>query len=114
MVEEPADFKLCKEEILRGKNSFNRIFKKGKVVSGKYSSVFYLHAHTRKVGFVVSKKLKKATIRNRQKRLLREIYRLNKKKFPEKFHIILLSNGSTDNFFLLQKDILNLLNKPLV
>jgi len=111
MVAEPTDFKLRKNEILRGRVDFNNVFKNGEWISGKYSSLLYIKSDSRKVGFVVSKKIKKAVFKNRQKRLLREIYRLNKIKFPESFHIVLLAKGLTDNFILLQQDVLMLLDK---
>jgi len=111
MITEPTAFKLPKNEILRGRANFNNVFKNGEWISGKYSSVLYVESDSRKIGFVVSKNIKKAVIRNRQKRLLREIYRLNKTRFPEFFHVVLLSKGLTDDFFLLQKDILKLLDK---
>lgn len=103
--------KLPKDDILRGKKFFDQIFTKGSVISGSNISILYIKANSRKIGFVVSKNVKKAVIRNRHKRLLREIYRLNKSNFPEKAHIILLSKGKNDNFFILQKEVLELLNK---
>ncbi len=111
MVTEPTNFKLRKNEILRGRNNFSNVFKKGKLISGKYSSLLYIKSDSRKVGFVVSKRIKKSVTRNRQKRLLREIYRLNKNRFPDHYHIVLLAKGKTDDFSVLSKEILSLLNK---
>jgi len=110
MVKNSKDFKLRKLEILRGKEKFNRIFEFGNKISGHNVSIIYLQADSRKIGFVVTKKVKQAFVRNRYKRLLREIYRLNKEKFPEKAHIILFARGKNDNFLVLQKEILQLLN----
>ena len=111
MATKPKKFKLRKNEILRGRNSFSNVFKKGKLISGKYSSILYIKSDSSKVGFVVSKRIKKAVTRNRQKRLLREIYRLNKNRIPGFYHIVLLAKGKTDDFFVLSEDILNLLNR---
>ena len=111
MVEDLGNFRLRKNEILRGRKNFNDVFKNGTVISGKYSSLIYVQAENRKVGFAVSKKIKKTVTRNRQKRLLKEIYRLNKSMVSEHNHLVMLSKGTTDNFFLLQQDILKLLNK---
>jgi ribonuclease P protein component len=111
MIKNGEKFDLPKTEILRGKENFDLIFKKRKTVSGNLVSIIYRNAETRKIGFVVSKKVKKAVVRNRYKRLLREIYRLNKDKFPEKGHIILIAKGVIDNFDVLKSEILELLNK---
>ena len=111
MLKNIKKFNLPKDEILQGKKNFDKIFKTGQTVSGNYVSIFYLSADSRKIGFAVSKKVKKAVIRNRYKRLLREIYRLNKDKFPEKSHIILLAKGMSDDFWILKSEILELLNK---
>jgi len=111
MVKGKGKFNLPKDEILRGRENFNQIFNKGKTVSGIHVSIIYLNAESRKIGFVVSKKVKKAVNRNRYKRLLREIYRLNKDKFPEKGHIILLAKGISDDFWVLKSEIFELLNK---
>ena len=111
MAESKKQFNLPKDEILRGKNSFNRIFKFGTVFSGHNVTINFLKDDTKKVGFAVTKKIKQAVVRNRYKRLLREVYRLNKAKFPEKGHIILFAKGRSDNFEVLQDEILNLLNQ---
>jgi len=111
MVKNKDRFNLPKDEILRGRENFNQVFKKGQKVTGNNVSIFYFQADSKKIGFVVSKTVKKAVVRNRYKRLLREIYRLNKDKFPERGYIILLARGLSDDFWLLQSEILTILNK---
>jgi ribonuclease P protein component len=77
---------LKKNEILRGRKKFQRIFKDGHTLNGEYVRCkFFLHSTSRtpasprlNVGFVVTKKIKRAVDRNHIKRLLREAYRLNK------------------------------------
>jgi len=101
--------KLKKHAILKKSDKFDKIFKNGITQSGVHVSIIYMDADCKKVGFAVSKKIQNSVNRNRQKRLLREIYRLNQNKFPENKHYILFSKGTSDNLKELQKEILNLL-----
>lgn len=110
MLANKNKFNLSKADILKGKVNFNNVFKNGRTIHGTNVSIIYLSAELRKVGFVVSKKVKKAVARNRYKRLLREIFRLNKDKFPENKNIILFARGKSQNFWILQNEILKLLN----
>lgn len=111
MARSKKEFDLPKHEILRGKNSFQKIFKLGTLISGYHVSITFLKADTKKVGFAVTRKIKQAVLRNRYKRLMREVYRLNKAKFPDKIHIILFAKGKSDHFEVLQKEILKLVEK---
>ncbi len=111
MAKSKKQFGLAKNEILKCKNNFNKIFKFGSVFSGHNVSINFLKTDNKKVGFAVTKKIKQAVVRNRYKRLLREVYRLNKTKFPDKGHIILFAKGRSDNFKVLQDEILKLLSK---
>jgi ribonuclease P protein component len=101
--------KLYKHEIIKKSDCFDKIFKHGTIKPGHHVSIIFKDAVTQKIGFAVSKKVQKSVKRNRQKRLLREIYRLSKHRFPEKKHFILFSKGTCDNFERLQHEIVSLL-----
>ncbi|MDO4763355.1 MAG: ribonuclease P protein component [Flavobacteriaceae bacterium] len=78
-----------KTEKLKNKTEISLLFEKGKWFSYKDLQVISLvkeDLENQKVGVSVSKRyFKKAVDRNRIKRLLREVYRLNKKRFVETF-----------------------------
>jgi len=76
------DFRLRKSEIIRGYQSFGRIFAGGNSITSKsvrcyYSADSQIPPFSLKVGFAV-KKAKNAAARNRLKRLLRESFRLHR------------------------------------
>ena len=79
------DCTLRKDEIIRGYESFKKIFIRSKVIETRYLKCFLQFDNnitsplSVKVGFTVSKKkVKKAYIRNRIKRLIKEAYRNEK------------------------------------
>ena len=64
-----------------------------------------------RVGIVVSKKIGNAVKRNKVKRRIREIVRLNQKYLPVGFDIVIISrrNAYNANFRYLKRDILNIM-----
>ena len=81
---------LAKENRLRLKNDFKRVFEKGKFYQEGFLAVKILSndSDVSRFGFIVSKKIsKKAVVRNKIKRRLRESVRLK------------LKNGSIKNGF---------------
>lgn len=77
-------FGLSKHERIKRKNEFSRVYKSGEIIysnSRKLKAIFYLgksESKSVKVAFGISKKAGNAVWRNRLRRLLREVYRLNK------------------------------------
>lgn len=77
-------YTLRKEEIIRGRNTFHNIISSGNRLVEKTILCFYQIEDSANepnqilVGFSVSKKIGKAVVRNRIKRLMRESYRLHK------------------------------------
>ncbi len=106
---------LKKKWRLRDNKDFRRIYRAGKAVPGKYLVVFKKEngiGRTR-FGFSVSKKVGNAVVRNRRKRLLREISRKNQASIRQGYDIIVIARavGKDLSFVELEKDYLKLLKK---
>lgn len=76
----------------------NHIFRRLYATSGHGNSYLVLyarknHSATNRVGVTVSKKLGHAVVRNRVRRRLREIYRLNEDKFAPGWDIVVVARS---------------------
>ena len=74
----------------------NHIFRRLYSSKGNANSYFVLYArrnqlNQNRVGITVSKKLGKAHIRNRTRRRIREVYRLNEEKFQPGWDIVVVA-----------------------
>lgn len=100
---------------LHSNRSFDVIYKRGKSVAGEGMVVLYLASKldTPKVGFVVSKKVGKAVVRNKVKRRLREAFY---SMMPEVAHhysyIVLARTGAVEKTYgQLREELASLLSK---
>lgn len=74
----------------------NHIFRRLYATSGHANGYFVLYARpnrtsTNRVGITVSKKLGHAVVRNRVRRRLREIYRLNEDRFAPGWDLVVVA-----------------------
>lgn len=86
------DQRLRKTERLKKTKEFERVFRQGRKLVGKYVALHYIYngEDLRRVGVTVSKRVdKKAVTRNRLKRRFREIFRTNKDLFPIGYDLVL-------------------------
>ena len=75
---------------------FQRLYRSSGQANGYF--VFYArknHTDTNRIGITVSKKLGKAHIRNRVRRRIREIYRLNEEKFQSGWDIVVVARAKS-------------------
>ena len=76
----------------------NHIFRRLYSTSGQANSIMVLYARknrtgTNRVGITVSKRLGHAVVRNRVRRRLREVYRLNEAKFQPGWDIVVVARS---------------------
>ena len=76
----------------------NHIFRRLYRTNGQANSCLVLYARknrtgTNRVGITVSKKLGKAVVRNRVRRRLREVYRLNEEQFLPGYDIVIVARN---------------------
>ena len=79
-----------------GSLKLNHIFQRLYRTNGQANGCLVLYARknrtaTNRVGITVSKKLGKANVRNRVRRRLREVYRLNEERFQPGWDIVVVA-----------------------
>ena len=81
-----------KDERIRSKNDYVRIYQRGKRGYSEHFTwiIDRSPAGLRRLGITAGKKVGKAVKRNRIKRLLRELFRLNKSRLPEGQDIVIM------------------------
>lgn len=98
----------------RGKD-FQLTYKKGKSLAGQYVILYYIknNLNLNKFGFSVSKKIGKAVVRNRTKRILRECCRLHQDELKTGYNIIFIARPKIKGikFQLVEEEILKLFAK---
>ena len=99
---------------LKKNNDFRIIYNKGKSISTKNVVLYFKEVENQgRVGFVASKKVGKATIRNRYKRLMKEAFRVTNLKFSKEVDLIFLARPRIieSDFYIIKKDIIYLVKR---
>ena len=84
---------ITRENYLRSKKDFNNVFKKGKTIAGKlvFLKITKNNLDINRFAFIISSKIsKKAVIRNKIRRRLREIIRNDFNNIKTGFDIIII------------------------
>ena len=107
--------RFTKRERLRTRSDFQRVYRTGVRVSDDHFTLIASQnlPDTRRVGISIRKKIGKAHDRNRMKRLLREVFRQNKNRFPDgcDFIVVVSSPPPTLTYSAFQEAILSLTEK---
>ena len=90
---------LKKENRLQKNRHFQYVYKKGDKVYSKNLFVVFVATKMKKpkIGFVVNNKIGDAVVRNKVKRRLREIIRLNIEKISFKYNYVIFAKSGIEN-----------------
>jgi ribonuclease P protein component len=92
-----GDYRFSKANRLRTARDFQRVYRQGKVLQGRYFKIFYLESGgPPRLGLTLARRLGGAVVRNRAKRVIREAFRLNKGLFWGLELIVQLRDGIED------------------
>ena len=80
---------------LKRNHLFRRLYQKGRSAANKYLVVYCRRngLQENRIGLTVSAKLGKAVVRNRTRRRLREIYRLNEARFTPGWDLVVVARS---------------------
>jgi ribonuclease P protein component len=106
-------FRLQKRQIIKKSDVFTQIFEKGIPLHSDHILLLSVESDQCRFGFAVSKNIKGAVKRNRAKRRLREILRLNQSHLPGNRNIILVAKPGIEQakFKNLNQEFLRLLKE---
>ena len=108
-------YTFTKKERLHSASEFKKVLQKGEVYSNEYLKVFLFTSDPNqrfsRLGLIVSHKLSNSVNRNRLKRRLREIFRLNKHRLKRKVDIVIIPNRNSVfvDYHILENNILKIL-----
>jgi len=106
-----------KIKTLKKNYEFKNVLKKGRFYKGKYITIYITKNNKSEniIGIAISKKLCKATKRNRLKRLIREGFRKQKETLKKGYNIVFIWNKNADikeaSFYNVNNDIKLLFTK---
>lgn len=110
-----ASQRLTKQERITQKKDFIRLIKRGKRLRLEQIAIAYITNDLTysRLGISVGRKIGKAVKRNRIKRVLRELFRLNKEALPKGYDMLFMPNAGfrADSLMTDKEALLDKLNK---
>ena len=106
---------MLKKDILRNKEDFSSIYKRGKSVGERYIVLFYKKNNLgyKRIAFLASKKVGNSVERNRARRLMRENYRFLKDDIASGYDLIFIARNSINGkkAYDVEKSMVNSISK---
>ncbi len=107
--------KRCQSQKITQTKEYDRVFKNGKKFSGTFLKIHILKtaANKGKNGIIISRRIKGSVRRNRYKRLLREVFRLNQHEFAAGVEVVvvLFKKTEKDSYAVMEDEIKRLMSK---
>ena len=90
---------MLKKDILRRKDDFSSIYKRGKSIGERYIVLFYKRngLSYNRIAFLASKKVGNSVERNRARRLMKENYRLLKDNIKSGYDLIFIARNTIND-----------------
>ena len=87
---------MLKKNVLRYRRVFDRIYRKGKSVGGRYVIVFFKENNLdyARTAFLASKKVGNSVMRNRARRLMKEAVRVSSFELPKGYDFIFIARNT--------------------
>jgi len=106
---------MLKKDILRRKDDFTSIYKKGRSVGERYIVLFYKKNNLsyNRIAFLASKKVGNSVERNRARRLMKENYRFLKSHIRNGYDLVFIARNSINGkkAYDVEKSMKNAVNK---
>ncbi len=114
-------YKFSKQSVLRKNRNFQTVYRSGKSYANRLAVLYVLSqpkntAGRRRAGFLARKKLGGAVVRNRVKRLMKEVYRHNQDQLAEGVDLVFVGRQGmvAANYQAAHKALLDLFGKARV
>ena len=87
---------MLRQDVLRDKRDFDRLFKSGRSNGGKYVVIFYIKNNLgfNRRAFMASKKVGNSVMRNRARRLMKESWRNTESRVKRGFDILFIARNT--------------------
>ena len=107
------NYRLPKSEILKSRRAFRQLFSSGKRIKGSIGQLIYLPNDSKKVAFVVGKRVGSSVTRNKLKRRMREVYRHHKNAVPGGIMVLfqLFQQNNIPDYQAIESEFLKLCSK---
>jgi ribonuclease P protein component len=100
---------------LASNKNFKKVYSNGKSAVDRLMVIYYIPngKECSGIGFSVGKKLGKAVVRNRYKRILREITRINEKEISNGYNIVIIARPRIvgEQYRVIEKSFLKLVKR---